>query len=227
MATTDAPRFASGDDPTPVRLTVEDVNAATSKAAAAHAALVAMWTDEFRRLGQHFDAPRIASYRGSARSACGVLPPENAVYCDRNNTIYFDDLFLAAEQKYTGESLGSDGDMAAVGIIAHEMGHAVTLQLGVRFKTPYLAEAAADCLAGAFAQHAERDGSLEPGDLDEAFFAMGSAADPNRRMPDAPRRRFSFAKRIQRTAHGTQDQRQGNFRAGYEGGGGACVPQLR
>ena len=33
MATTDAPRFASGDDPTPVRLTAEDVNAALRDAA--------------------------------------------------------------------------------------------------------------------------------------------------------------------------------------------------
>lgn len=215
------------DEPGRVVVTAGDVQATMQEAAAAHSSLVAMWTDEFERIGEHFVAPKIARYRGNTRSACGRLPASNAVYCGRNNTIYFDDLFLTAQAKLTGAALHTDGDMAAVGIIAHEMGHAVTAQLGSRLRNTYAMEAAADCLAGAFAQRAEKEGSLEAGDLDEAFYAMAAAADPefeptgNRRIE--ARREAIMANQ----GHGTRAQRQGNFRSGYEGGGGACVPELK
>jgi len=226
-ARTDVRRFAPGDEVPVVRVSARDIEASTQKAVAAHAALVDMWTNEFDRIGEGFVAPRLARYRGNSRSACGVLPASNALYCDRSNTIYFDDLFLAAQAKLTGSELNTDGDMAAVGIIAHEMGHAVTAQLGIRFRTAYQAEAAADCLAGAFAQHAQQDGSLERGDLDEAFVAMAAAADPEIESTGNPRLDRRIAARMQRSGHGTREQRQGSFRAGYEGGGGACVDELR
>jgi len=222
-----APRFAGDGDAPVVTVSANDVQASTQKAMAAHAALVDMWTKEFNRIGEDFEAPRLARYRGNSRSACGILPASNAVYCDRSNTIYFDDLFLAAQAKITGRELNTDGDMAAVGIIAHEMGHAVTEQLGLQFRTSYAAEGAADCLAGAFAKHAEEDGSLEKGDLDEAFVAMAAAADPEIERTGNPRVDRRIAARMQRLGHGTREQRQGNFRNGFEGGPGACVAELR
>ena len=47
--------------------------------------------------------------------------------------------------------------------IAHEMGHAVAIQLGHASRSSYENESVADCLAGAFAKHAQGDGSLEAG----------------------------------------------------------------
>ena len=228
-ATSDqALRFSPvADDIPTVRLSARDVEASTQKAMAAHAALVDMWTREFDSIGEEFVAPRLARYRGNSRSACGVLPASNAVYCGRSNTIYFDDLFLAAQAKLTGAELNTDGDMAAVGIIAHEMGHAVTAQLGIRFRTSYQAEQAADCLAGAFAGQAQKDGSLERGDLDEAFVAMAAAADPEIESTGNSRLDRRIAARMQRVGHGTREQRQGSFRAGFQGGPGACVSDLR
>ncbi|HMC57441.1 MAG TPA: neutral zinc metallopeptidase [Gemmatimonadaceae bacterium] len=220
-------RFGAVDDGPRLTLTDADVNASTQKAVAAHAALVDMWSAEFRRIGERFDAPRLARYRGTSRSACGMLPASNALYCGRSNTIYFDDVFLASQAKLAGAALGTDGDMAAVGFIAHEMGHAVTEQLGVEFRTPYAMEAAADCLAGAFARHAQQDGSLEQGDLDEAFAAMAAAANPQIGSTGNSRIDARIAARMQRMGHGTRAQRQGNFQAGFEGGGGACVDELR
>jgi uncharacterized protein len=211
----------------PITITSADVRAANEEVASAHGALVSMWSGEFRGIGERFVAPRLARYRGNIRSACGVIPASNAAYCGTTNTIYYDDVFLAAQAKITGQALRMDGDMAAVGIIAHEMGHAVTAQLGMRFRSSYGAEAAADCLAGAFARYAERDGSLEKGDLDEAFYAMAAAADPeltntgNERI-DARRQRV-----LDRERHGTREQRQQNFRRGYEGGSNACVSSGR
>jgi predicted metalloprotease len=212
-----------GDDPMRITLTERDVAESNAEAAGAYSALVTMWTGEFRRLGARFVAPRIARYRGEARTPCGIMPASNAVYCYNNNTIYFDEVFLAAQAKITGRALGTDGDMAAVGIIAHEVGHAVAFQLGYRARSSYRNEAAADCLAGAFARHSEEDGSLEEGDIDEAFYAMAAAGDPevaltgDRQMDD---RRSS---RLRRASHGTREQRTANFRAGFEGGASACL----
>ena len=222
-----ARRFATADVGPRVTLTAADVDASTREAMAAHGALVDMWSKEFDRIGEQFVAPRLARYRGNIRSACGVLPASNAVYCGRSNTIYFDDLFLAAQAKLTGEQLNTDGDMAAVGIIAHEMGHAVTEQLGIEFRTPYDAESTADCLAGAFARHAQEDGSLEKGDLDEAFLAMAAAADPELESTGNARIDRRIASRMQRFGHGTREQRQGSFRTGLDGGAGACITDFR
>ncbi|MGH7637313.1 MAG: neutral zinc metallopeptidase [Gemmatimonadaceae bacterium] len=214
------------DDPVRIALTARDIEASTTEAAAAHGALASMWTNELRRVGAPFRTPRLVRYRGNARTACGIMPANNAAYCLNNNTIYFDDVFLAAQAKLASHALGTDGDMAAVGIIAHEMGHAVAFQLGYQSRSSYANERAADCLAGAFARHAERDGSLEDGDVEEAFFAMAAAADPEFQPTGNSRVDSRRQARLSRQAHGTRAQRQSNFREGLERGPKACVPGL-
>jgi uncharacterized protein len=216
-----------GDDPARLTLTADDVRASNEEASAAYGALVSMWTKELREIGARFAAPRFVRYRGTTRTACGVMPASNAVYCYNNNTIYYDDVFLAAQAKITGHALGTDGDMASVGIIAHEMGHAVAMQLGVQSRVTYENESVADCLAGAFAKHAQRDGSLEDGDLDEAFHAMAAAGDPELRPTGDRRLDRRRAALLAREGHGTREQRMQNFRAGLEGGGGACLEGLK
>jgi predicted metalloprotease len=214
---------APADEPTRVMITVADVRAADEEAQAVYGALTAMWTAEFRAAGARFVAPRFARYRGNVRSECGIVPASNAAYCGENNTIYYDPVFLTVQAKVTGQALGTDGDMAAVGIIAHEMGHAVTAQLGRQHDSSYGMESEADCLAGAFARHAERDGSLEAGDLDEAFYAMAAAGDPELRSSGNRRVDARRAAMLERRRHGTREQRQANFRRGYAGGSNTCL----
>jgi hypothetical protein len=185
-----------------------------------------MWSAELRRWGAPFRTPRLVRYRGDTRTQCGVMPANNAAYCFDNNTIYFDDVFLAAQAKMASHALGTDGDMAAVGIIAHEMGHAVAFQLGYHSRSSYENEKAADCLTGAFARHAERDGSLEDGDVEEAVFAMAAAADPEFVSTGDSRLDSRRRSRLSRQTHGTREQRQNNFRTGFERGPGACLPGL-
>jgi uncharacterized protein len=218
---------AMPDDPVRIELTARDVQASNEKVAAAYSALMTMWTREFERFGTPFAPPRIVRYRGATRTSCGVMPPSNATYCFNNNTIYFDELFLAAQAKVTSYVTRTDGDMAAIGIIAHEVGHSVAFQLGQRSRTSYVNEAIADCLAGAFARQAEADGALEPGDLDEAFHAMASAGDPEFQSSGNRRVDARNAARLARLAHGTEEQRQLNFRTGLRGGGDACLSGFR
>jgi predicted metalloprotease len=215
------------DRPTPdLRLTERDVAASNEKVKMAFADLAALWRGRFGELGGRFAVPRLLRYRGAARSACGVMQPRNAAYCPSENAIYYDEVFVAAQAKAAASELGSDGDMAGIGVIAHEMGHAVAIQLGYASPVAYDNESVADCLAGAFARHADENGSLEPGDVEEAFFGMAAAADPTPELTGNRRVDRRILARAAVMGHGTREQRMGNFRAGLSGGAGACVAEF-
>src|SRR5690242_18324755 len=210
-----------------IQVTPQEVDASNAKVKAAYNALVTMWTSDFKQIGERFDAPDIARYRNPVRTPCGVMMPNNAGYCSADNTIYFDDVFVTAQAKAAAEALGTDGDMAGLGVIAHEMGHAVAIQLGHASRVSYQNESVADCLAGAFAKHAQADGSLESGDVEEAIFGMESAGDPTPRLTGDDRVDQRILARMERVGHGTKEQRAQNFQNGFDGGAGACLDDFR
>lgn len=206
-----------------VRVTERDIESTNQKVAAAYGALVTMWNNEFKRIGERFTAPRIVRYEGAAMTSCGVIRPENAEYCPTGNTIFYDQVFVAGLTKLAANELGTDGDMVAVGVIAHEMGHAVAMQVGYRSRTSYGNESTADCLAGAFTKQAQKDGSIEDGDIDEAFYGMSLAGDPTPEPTGNARYDRLIQARLSRQSHGTKEQRMQNFRTGLEGGPAACL----
>ena len=210
-----------------ITVTVAEVDASNEKLKAAYADLASMWAADFQRLGERFAVPRLARYRSVIRTPCGQMQRFNAGYCPVNNTIYYDDVFVAAQGKNASRDLGTDGDMAAVGVIAHEVGHAVAIQLGHESRVTYENEATADCLAGAFAQHADAKGSLEKGDLEEAFFGMAAAGDPTPELTGDRRLDRRILARLAMASHGTREQRTENFRKGYEIGAGACLMEFQ
>lgn len=214
--------------PTPAVADVSETAIAASnrKVAMAYQALVSIWSARFAELGHRFAAPALLAYRGPVRTGCGVMRANNAAYCTARNAIYFDEAFLARLAGAAARELRTDGDMAAIGVVAHEMGHAVVSQLRADSRIPYENEAAADCLAGVFTRDSEQDGTLEEGDLEEAFFGMAAAGDP---APELTGNRRVDARILTRAAllgHGTREQRLENFRTGYERGAGACVSAL-
>ena len=215
----------------PVRVTADvtetDVTESNKKVGLAYGALVAMWSADFKQLGADFVAPNIARYRGYVRTQCGVMQANNAQYCPQLNAIFFDEVFVARQAKAAANELGTDGDMAAVGIIAHEMGHAVAMQLGETSRIPYENEARADCLAGAFTQQTSKDGSLEKGDLAEAFFGLAAAGDPTPEFTGYERIDARIARRAQIMGHGSREQRLASFKAGFNGGPKACLSAFR
>jgi predicted metalloprotease len=129
--------------------------------------------------------------------------------------------------KLAANELGTDGDMAEVGIVAHEMGHAVAMQLGHQSRSSYENEATADCLAGAFTDQSKRDGSLEAGDEAEAFYGMSLAGDPTPEPTGNRRRDAMIQARLAQQSHGTREQRMQNFRTGLDGGARACLDDFR
>jgi len=221
-------RWSDGaaNDDRALALTERDVAASNEKAAMAYQALVEMWSDDFGQVGERFIAPGLSRYRGVVRTVCGIVGEGNASYCARSNTIYFDEVFLAAQAKRAALQLGTDGDMAAIGVVAHEMGHAAAIQLGHVSRSSYENEAVADCLAGAFAKRARTDGSLEPGDVEEAFYAMSTAGDPTPELTGDRRTDSRILARLASMSHGTRDQRMANFRTGLVGGPGACLEEM-
>lgn len=208
-------------------VTTRDVEASNAKVRAAYDALVTMWSQGFDQLGERFEVPELYRYRGAARTGCGIMGSGNAAYCLRDNAVYFDEIFVAAQAKAAARELGTDGDMSAIGVIAHEMGHAVALQLGYASRFTYDNESTADCLAGAFTRQAGKDGSLEEGDVEEAFYGMSRAGDPDPELTGDPRLDRRILARASLMGHGTQEQRMQNFRRGLDGGPGACMVQLR
>jgi predicted metalloprotease len=219
--------FRESPGPEPVRVTARDVDASNEKVRMAYGALSDMWTAHFDRIGERFSIPRIARYRAAFRGACGVVGAGNAAYCPRDNSIAYDDVFVAALAKRASTELGTDGDMAGLGVIAHEVGHAVAIQLGYRSRYTYQDEAVADCLAGAFTEQSKRDGHLEPGDIEEAFYGMAAAGDPTPRLTGDGRTDRVILTRAKLMGHGTKEQRMSNFRAGLENGAGACLEDFR
>lgn len=219
--------FAAAAGPAGPDVTARDVQISNQKIQMAHAALITMWGGDFRAIGLRFAPPDLVPYLTGVRSACGIMRQSNALYCPRDNTIYFDEVFVASQAKSAANQLGTDGDMAAVGIVAHEMGHAVAMQLGHVFRNSYENEATADCLAGAFAEQSSKDGALEDGDIDEAFYAMSTAGDPVPEPTGDSRMDSWILARLARRAHGTREQRMDNFKRGLEGGAGACLPEFK
>lgn len=219
--------FAPDRPAAPLDITESDVAESNRKIGMAYQALASMWSKSFDELGAAFEVPTIARYRGMVRTSCGVMPSNNALYCPSRNAIYFDEVFVARQAKAAARELGTDGDMVSVGIIAHEMGHAVAMQLGENGRVPFESERTADCLAGVFTMQSERDGNLEEGDLNEAFFGMAAAGDPTPEYTGDRRIDTRIAMRSQLLGHGSRDQRMQNFKAGYRGGAAACLVAFR
>lgn len=208
-------------------VTAREVAASNQKVSMAYGALVTIWAANFEQLGVRFETPSLARYRGDTPTACGMMPANNAMYCPALNAIYYDDVFVARQANAAAERLGTDGDMAAVGIIAHEMGHAVQTQLGQASTIPYENEAAADCLAGVFTKESATNGNLEAGDLDEVFFGLAAAGDPTPQSTGNRRIDSQVVMRARYLGHGTRQQRLANFLTGYRSGAEGCLAVFR
>jgi predicted metalloprotease len=159
------------------------------------------------------------------QSACGVA--QSAVgpfYCPPDQQLYLDlNFFRELSQRF-----GAPGDFARAYVIAHEVGHHVQTLLGISDQVraaqaqastteanaiQVRMELQADCLAGVWAHHAQRERQvLEPGDIEEALAAASAIGDDNvQRQTQGQVVPESFT-------HGTSAQRTQWFRNGFDSG---------
>ena len=149
-----------------------------------------VWTQEFKKMGKTYRAPRLVMFTDAVQSGCGgATSSTGPFYCSADQTVYIDLSFF----KNMKRSLGADGDFAYAYVIAHEVGHHVQYLLGIlgeahsQMQQMSQKEAnrmsvrlalQADFLAGIWAhQDNEMFGSLEDGDIEEGINAASKIGD--------------------------------------------------
>ena len=156
-----------------------------------HADTEAVWSKIYAQAGGRYPSPELVLYRGSTNSGCGHASSRmGPFYCPADQKVYvdlgfFDDL---------KNQHGAGGDFAHAYVLAHEVGHHIQNLEGVlnkvqkaqqqawgkakKNKLQVSVELQADCYAGVWAYHAQKQfNMLEEGDLEEALVAAASIGD--------------------------------------------------
>ena len=183
------------------------------------------WNELFAQSGQDYPEPKLVLFTDAVQSACGAAQAAmGPFYCPGDNKVYIDLSFY----RDLRERHRAPGDFAQAYVIAHEVGHHIQNVLGISGKVQaerrrvstadgnalsVKLELQADCLAGVWANHANRARSiLESGDVEEALQAASAIGDD--RLQREARGRVapdSFT-------HGTSEQRVRWFKNGLSSG---------
>ena len=183
------------------------------------------WHAIFKQEGLQYREPKLVLFDGAVQSACGMgQAAMGPFYCPGDQKVYIDLSFY----RDLKERFRAPGDFAQAYVIAHEVGHHVQTLLGVSEKVQQAKRRAsreeanaiqvkmelqADCLAGVWANYANRkEKILEAGDVAEAMAAAEAIGD------DTIQGRSSGRVRPETFTHGTAAQRQRWFNAGLESG---------
>ena len=151
------------------------------------------WHALFRQHGATYREPQLVLFRDAVRSACGLgQAAMGPFYCASDQTVYID-LSFYSELKHRFKA---PGDFAQAYVIAHEVGHHVQTLLGIAENVERTSkglgeadanqlsvrrELQADCLAGVWANHAQRSRQLlEEGDVEEGLRAASAIGDDRR-----------------------------------------------
>ncbi len=184
-----------------------------------------VWTMLFQQKGIQYQKPRLVLFRHRVNSACGFAQSAmGPFYCPADNKLYIDLSFYEQMKN----QLGAPGDFAQAYVIAHEVGHHVQNLLGISKKVrdaerglsqveinklSVKQELQADCFAGVWGHHADKDFRLiEEGDLQEALVAASAIGDDNlQQKSQGTIQPESFT-------HGSAKQRVEWFKRGMETG---------
>ena len=184
-----------------------------------------VWTEQFSRVGRSYQQPQLVLFSGTTQSGCGFAQAQvGPFYCPADQKVYIDLDFMAQLQ----QRLGARGDFAAAYIIAHEVGHHVQNQLGILRRADAARqrgdqalsnqvqvriELQADCLAGVWANNAQRSRNiLEDGDIEEGLNAAAAVGD------DRLQGRAGGTVQPESFTHGSSAQRVRWFRRGLQSG---------
>ncbi|AWB84108.1 neutral zinc metallopeptidase [Corynebacterium liangguodongii] len=172
---------------------------------------------EYVQPGMHIFQQAVSTGCGNASANTGPF------YCPADTTAYFDVSFF----NQLGQFGGSDAPLAQMYVVAHEFGHHIqqlegTLKLS-NYNQPGEDSAAvaielqADCYAGLWASHADKgeNAILEPITKDQLSAAIQTARAVG---DDNIQKRSGGDVNPDVWTHGSSEQREEAFLAGYEGG---------
>jgi predicted metalloprotease len=183
------------------------------------------WSQIFAASGKRYAAPRLVLFTQATASKCGLgQAAMGPFYCPLDRQVYIDLAFF----RELDRRFGAPGDFAQAYVIAHEVGHHVQNLLGISKKVQDLRERSgqkqanalsvlqelqADCFAGVWAHHANRQRNiLEPGDVEEGLRAAAVIGD------DMMQRRAQGHVVPESWTHGSSAQRVQWLRRGLTAG---------
>ncbi len=183
------------------------------------------WKAQFGRKGTSYVEPKLVLFSGAVQSACGFAQAAmGPFYCPGDQKVYID---LSFYQDLKSK-MNAPGDFAQAYVIAHEVGHHVQKLVGISDKVhaakrthsekdynqlSVRLELQADCLAGVWANHADRVRQIvEPGDIDEALNAASQIGD------DRLQKQARGYVTPDSFTHGSSEQRARWFKHGYASG---------
>jgi len=183
------------------------------------------WDEIFQAGGQTYQKPTLVLFSDAVESACGYgQAAAGPFYCGADQKLYIDLSFY----RELRDRFRAPGDFSQAYVIAHEVGHHVQNLLGIMRKVQSLQsrssereanalsvrlELQADCLAGIWANHANRErGILEQGDIEEGLNAAAQIGD------DRMQKRAQGYVVPEGFTHGSAEQRVQWFRRGIQSG---------
>lgn len=184
------------------------------------------WSEIFQRDGKTYEQPKLVLFSGAIQSACGFAEAAaGPFYCGQDHKVCIDLSFY----RDLRERFRAPGDFAQAYVIAHEVGRHVQNLLGIMGKVQSLQRRAssegqlnalsvrlelqADCLAGIWANHADRERSiLEQGDVEEGLNAAAQIGDDRIQLRT---RGYIVPEGF---THGSAKERVSWFRRGLESG---------
>lgn len=183
------------------------------------------WKGIFAQTSQPYEEPPLVLFSQAVRSGCGTASAAmGPFYCPADHKVYLDPVFFEQLSK----RFGAPGDFAQAYVIAHEVGHHIQNLLGVSDRVAAAQqrgneaqgnalsvrlELQADCFAGVWGHHANRDRNvIEPGDFEEGMRAAASIGD------DQIQEMTQGSIRPESWTHGSGEQRQFWLRRGLQTG---------
>src|SRR5258708_5988885 len=148
-----------------------------------------VWGGIFQKLGNRYQPPKLAFFRGRVDSACGLASAAmGPFYCPGDQDVYLDLAFFDE----LSQRFGAPGDFARAYVVAHEIGHHVQNQLGlmaqvekksanaspaVRNALSVRQELQADCFTGVWGRSAAARGALDASDIEAGIAAASAVGD--------------------------------------------------
>jgi predicted metalloprotease len=197
--------------------------------AAASLAVDQFWADEVEGYRQ----PQLIIVDQAAQTQCGTASNQTGpFYCPPEETVYIDPTFFGLLRQQFDASAGP---LAQLYVLAHEYGHHVQYITGIMDRYPndgsgpdsngVRTELQADCFAGAWVgqmtEQVDESGTpfLETPTRQQIADAINAAQTVG---DDHIQQESGGAVNPESWTHGSSEQRQRWFEAGYEGGVSAC-----
>jgi predicted metalloprotease len=181
------------------------------------------WAKVFADGNAQYTRAHLVLFRDQVNTGCGAAQSATGpFYCPADQKVYVDLGFYDELRR----RFGAPGDFAQAYVLAHEIGHHIQNLLGSERKMRQLQqsnpgarnelsvrlELQADCYAGIWGKHAQAQGRLDDGDVDEALRAASAVGD------DRISEMTGSAIRPESFTHGSAAQRTAWFRRGFDSG---------